>query len=233
MSFRESQSSSRARYLENYDDHGAAEYDRWVTALTSADHDACIEDLSRAVQFTPGMSVLDSGAGTGALTLTLNRIGGLQITALEPSVSMGNLLSVKPGLSDIPIVNEFCDHPNDRAVFPPGTFDLITSRLLVNCLYDPIVAFQNWNAWLRPGGSVVVIDGFFGRNAWTGPWATAIDSLPLSACQSMACIPYLLELAGFRCSSACLMESSNQRPSTRTQRFLVVAHKGDESTDSR
>ena len=40
MNFRESQSSSRSRYLENYDAHGAKEYDRWVTALTAADFHA-------------------------------------------------------------------------------------------------------------------------------------------------------------------------------------------------
>ena len=97
------------------------------------------------------------------------------------------------------------------------------SRQLVNGLYDPLAAFRNWRHWLKPGGAVVVIEGLYGRSAWSGIWAEEVDQLPMSACQSTAMIPYLLEQAGFHVETSSLMETVNARPTTATARYAVVA----------
>ena len=52
-----------------------------------------------------------------------------------------------------------------------------------------------------------------------------VDLLPLSACQSMATIPYLLEKVGFEIQSVNLMTEANKMPATRTTRYVVVARK--------
>jgi SAM-dependent methyltransferase len=192
------------------------------------DHQACVEDIGHHLPLTDGMSVLDAGAGTGALCLALTQIPGLQINALEPSRAMGKLLSAKPSLSDISVVEGFCDHANDRDLFSADSFRVIASRQLANCLYDPLAAFRNWHHWLRPGGCVIVLDGHYQRSAWSGKWTDMVDTLPLSACQTNAAVPYLLEEAGFRVDFAGSMNATNARPSTRTKRYMVVATKPSE-----
>jgi hypothetical protein len=99
------------------------------------------------------------------------------------------------------------------------------SRQLVNGSFDPLTAFRNWHDWLSPDGAVVVIDGVYDRSSWTGIWEEDVDVLPLSACQSTALAPYLLEIAGFRIEAVRWMEAVNKLPSTRTNRYVVVARK--------
>ena len=225
MPYRCSQQESRLRYLSTYDSEEASKYDAWVCAMTPADHDACVSDLKQHVTFYDEMSVLDAGSGTGALCLALIRLPGLRITALEPAEAMNDLLQSKPELKRVSPVRGFCDHPDDQAHFNAGAFDLVVSSLLVNCLYDPLAAFRNWHMWLRKGGNVVVMDGLFDRDAWTGRWDGMVDTLPLSACRTTATVPYLLEQTGFRINYVGMMEHTNALPSTTTQRYMVVATK--------
>lgn len=225
LSFRDTQSKSRERYLAMYDIVEAAKYNAWVDTMLDADHDACVADLKRCVKFRGKMSVLDAGSGTGALCLALVRIPGLKLTALEPSLPMIELLAARPELSGVNTVQGFCDHAADASLFEARTFHLIASRLLVNNLFDPLAAFRNWNRWLRPGGLVVVMDGLFGRGDWKGEWNGFVDQLPLSACGTTAAVPYLLEQSDFHVEHVGLMEHTNALPATRTKRYIVVASK--------
>ncbi len=160
-----------------------------------------------------------------ALCLSLVRFPGLNITALEPCPAMSHLLAGKPELAGVTRVRGFCDQATDQSHFPTNTFDRIVSRQLANGLYDPITAFRNWYAWLKPGGMVVVMDGLYDRDAWSGCWPGVVDTLPLSACRTTATVPYLLEVAGFRIDSVGPMERTNALPTTRTQRYIVAATK--------
>ena len=225
MNFREDYIESRARYLAAYDADEATKYDAWVTSLTQADHEACLADINQQFRFSSGQAVLDAGAGTGALSLSIAMIPGVQITALEPCVAMLDKLHSKPELQDVVTVQGFCDHTSDRSHFGPERFDVVTSRQLTNCLFDPLAAFRNWHYWLRAAGVVIVIDGLYDRSAWSGCWDGMVDTLPLSACRTTATVPYLLEQVGFRVDHVGLMEKTNTLPSTRTPRYLVVASK--------
>jgi SAM-dependent methyltransferase len=171
------------------------------------------------------MTVLDAGAGTGVLCMMLSLVPGLQLTALEPCGEMLDRLRSKPEIAGINVHQGFCDHLTDRSHFPAGTFDVVTSRQLTNTLFDPLAAFENWYFWLRPGGWVIVMDGLFDRDGWPDPWKDLIDQLPLSACRTMAMVPYLLEKCGFAIEYVGLMERTNEMPSTRTKRYMVVARK--------
>ncbi len=95
----------------------------------------------------------------------------------------------------------------------------------MNGLYDPLSAFTNWHHWLKVGGAVIVLDGLYDRSAWSGTWEEEIDVLPVSACRTTALTPYLLEHAGFSVEAVTFMHQTNAMPSTRTQRYLVVARK--------
>jgi SAM-dependent methyltransferase len=225
MDWRGRQGDSRDGYLAKFDVAEVDRYDASVGRLSRQDEDAYLADLSGVLQFREGTSVLDAGAGAGALCGILSRLPGLAITAMEPVPAMLAKLRSKPELQGVVTVEGFCDNIGDRRHFHAGQFDAIVSRQLVNGLFDPLTAFRNWHDWLSPDGAVVVVDGVYGRSSWTGIWEEDVDVLPLSACQSTALVPYLLEIAGFRIEAVRWMEAVNNLPSTRTKRYVVVARK--------
>jgi SAM-dependent methyltransferase len=225
VSWRRTASDRRAAYLAQCDTAAVEAYDSLVGQLSRDDEDAYLEDLSRVVAFRAGMKVLDAGAGTGAVSSLLSRIEGLSITALEPAPAMLEKLKSRPELSEVACVEGFCDAADDRHHFPESHFDAIVSRQLGNELFDPLCAFANWHYWLASGGAVVVMDGLYGPTAWAGGREAELDELPLSACQTTAMVPYLLEASGFEIDAVQRMEAANARPSTRTTRYVVVARK--------
>ncbi len=225
MDWRTGQDDFRRRYLARCDAAEVARYEALVGRLTREDEDAHLADLAAVLDLREGMTVLDAGAGAGALCGVLLRVPGLRITALEPAPAMLAALRAKSGLAAVTAVEGFCDAAADRRHFGAGQFDAILSRQLVNGLYDPLAAFRNWHAWLAPGGVAVILDGLYTRDAWSGPWQEDVDVLPLSACQSMAMAPYLLEAAGFRIEAVKSMDAVNALPATRTKRYLVLARK--------
>jgi SAM-dependent methyltransferase len=215
----------RARILEICDEKEAMRVDGWTDAMEEADHEAIWQDLAPYWHPSPTDAILDAGAGTGALCLTLLRRAHQSLTALDPSAPMLQRLKAKEALRTVDVVQGFCDDPTDADLFPPSSLDAITSRQLTNGLFDPLAAFGNWHRWLREGGAVVVIDGLYDRDAWSGPWEELVDLLPLAACRTMATVPYLLEQSGFQIQHVGWMDATNARPATRTPRYLVVARK--------
>ena len=225
MDWRGTREASRRRYRAKFDAAEAADYDAIVGYLPADAEKLYAEELTAHVGLKAGDDVLDAGAGTGTMTAILARMPGLRIVALEPAPAMLDVLRAKPQLRGVTAVEGFCDAPEDRALFPAARFDAIVSRQLLNGLFDPSEAFANWFHWLKPGGVVAAIDGYYGRSAWGGKWAEEVDVLPLSANQSLALAPYLLERAGFAVERAALTEAVNASPATRTTRYLVVARK--------
>jgi ubiquinone/menaquinone biosynthesis C-methylase UbiE len=225
MTWRLTQAQSRESYLKKYSAEEVETYEKWVAMLTHEDHFAYLQDMQDHCLFTAGQKVLDVGAGTGGLTTVLNLVPKLHLTALEPSPEMLKVLQAKTQLAAVECVQGFCDHPNDRTHFLENSFDVIASRQLFNGLYDPIAALENAWYWLKPNGFLVATDGFYDRSAWSGVWEDVVDQLPLSACRTLATIPYLMEHVGFRVHTAQLMQRTNQRPNIRTQRYIIVASK--------
>lgn len=215
----------RSQVLAICNEEEAARVDRWTLSLDDDDHEATWEDLRPHWQPRSSDAILDAGAGTGALSLTLVRREHRSLTALDPAAPMLERLGGKPELASVQRVQGFCDHSDDAAQFVDGSFDVIASRQLTNGLFDPIAAFRNWNQWLGENGTVVVLDGLYDRDAWSGAWEPLVDLLPLSACRTMATVPYLLSQCGFRVEHVGWMKAINARPSTRTPRYLVVARK--------
>lgn len=222
MTWRGSQSDSRARALRQFD---AAEAAGWAKAMPPALEAAYQEDLSKAFTFAEGMEVLEVGAGGGQFTQVLAKFPGLKLTAMDPMPTMLGELQKQPQLQAVATVEGFCDAVADRPHFAEASFDLIASRQLANGLYDPLAAFQNWHHWLKPGGSVLLVDGLFDRNAWGGKWADELHVFPLSATQSMALVPYLLESVGFVVQAVARMEATQALTTNGVERYLVVAQK--------
>jgi SAM-dependent methyltransferase len=225
VSWRITQAESRARYLARFDAAEAARYHSLVGTLDEEDEAAYVADIARIVRWPERASLLDAGAGSGALTSILATVHGVTVTALEPAPAMLELLRANPRLSRVSTVEGLCDREDDRPLFAAASFDGIVCRQLVNGLYDPLAAFANWHHWLKPSGVVAVIEGIYGRDAWAGNPPEEVDLFPLSSTQSLATVPYLLETAGFRVESVGWMEAVNRSPKTRTPRYLVVARR--------
>jgi aminoglycoside 6'-N-acetyltransferase len=219
--------AARGRHAARFDEAEARAYHAspGLGRLGPEEQDACLADLRGVIELRAGMAVLDVGAGTGALCSALVRVPGIELTALEPSPAMLAILRGLPELATVATVQGSCDEPRDATLFGEARFDVIACRQVVNGLYDPLVAFRHWHRWLKPGGAVVVIEGLYGRDGWRGAWEEEIDVLPLSAVQTMATVPYLLETVGFRIETVQRMAAVNALPSTRTPRYVVVARR--------
>ena len=227
MDWKAERIAARGRGVRKYDEAEVRSYQalHGLGFLERADQDAYLSDIEQVVEFRPDMSVLDVGSGTGTLCKVLQFVPGLQLTAMEPSAAMLSVLRDDPELSGVRTVEGGCDAVTDLRVFDRESFDLIISRQVVNGLYDPLVAFRNWYQWLKPSGTVVAIEGLYGREAWQGEWAEEVDVLPLSASQSRATLAYMLESVGFTVQHVRWMKATNQRPCTRTPRYVVSAMK--------
>lgn len=100
--------------------------------------------------------VLDFGAGTGALLAILKQ-AGLSVIGLEPSEHMvAEGLRLHPELSSDDFVSGV-----DADVLSAGSFDLIVSRQVLCHLPRPDQVFGQFHQWLRLGGSVLLVDGFW------------------------------------------------------------------------
>lgn len=120
MSYRLSQSEFRAKHFSSYDAAAVEQYEAWTRQIGETDELAVLADIAQVFEFGAGMSVLDAGAGTGAMCRMLMRIRGLELTALEPSTLMLQKLVGKQELDSVRICQGFCDSPRRSDAFPTG-----------------------------------------------------------------------------------------------------------------
>jgi SAM-dependent methyltransferase len=234
LNWLEQRSVAKRRHAARYDATEAEQYASipGLGYLTDEQLNAHWDDISQIVAFEPGMQVLDVGAGPGALTSVLAKIPKVSITALEPSPAMLACWRRNPEFEGFHSVEGFCDDADDRSHFERSSFDLIACRQVVNGLFDPLTAFRHWGYWLKPGGRLLVLEAMFARDGWTGIWQEEVDVLPCSCCQSMGTVPYLLESVGYSIQSVAKMDRVNSLPSTRTERYMVLATAGSDPTAS-
>jgi SAM-dependent methyltransferase len=227
MDWQASRAAARRRHAARYDTTEARAYasQQGLGWLDAGEQLAYLADLARVISWRDGYRVLDAGAGTGTLAALLRPLPGLELSALEPSPAMLDVLRRREGLDGVHAVLGSCDQPDDARHFAASAFDVIAARQVVNGLFDPLVAFRNWYGWLKPDARVVVVEGAYGRGAWRGAWEEEVDVLPLAATQSLATVPYLLEAAGFEVEAVDWMTRVNALPSTLTPRYMVVARR--------
>lgn len=221
MSWRLTQSEAHRLALASY---GPKATEAWAAPMPEASLSAHLADLLAAWTPPPAPALLEVGAGGGAFTQVLARLPQAQLTVLEPSAPMLSALLARDDLPPLRGVLGFGEAEDEATLFPEASFDVVAGRQVANGLHDPLGAFRLWRRWLRPGGSLLLVEGLFGREAWTGDFAQQVDHLPLAACQSLATLPYLLEAAGFQVAHVGRMAALNALPGSRFERCLVVAH---------
>ena len=109
----------------------------------------------------PGMSVLDVGCGTGAITAGIARVTG-DAVGMDRDESL--LAIARRDHGDIPGLT-FERHDAASMEFPPR-FDVVTAARALQWMSDPGAALGRMMKAAKPGGLVVVLDYNHGRNAW-------------------------------------------------------------------
>jgi SAM-dependent methyltransferase len=133
--------------------------------LEAAAWRAALED---ALPPTPA-TVLDVGAGTGAMSLLAAELGH-DVTALDLAPAMldqARSKAVARGLQLSFVVGR-ADRP------PAGPFDAVMERHVLWTSPNPVETLAAWRAVVRPGGRLALFEGIWGR---TDPVQRARDVL--------------------------------------------------------
>jgi ubiquinone/menaquinone biosynthesis C-methylase UbiE len=102
-----------------------------------------------------GLTVLDTGCGTGFLSLEL-AARGHHVTGIDFVPAMLELAKEKAAKAGAAVRFEETDAEN--LPFAPASFDLVITRHVLWTLPHPEAALDEWIRVLRPGGRVAVID---------------------------------------------------------------------------
>jgi 2-polyprenyl-3-methyl-5-hydroxy-6-metoxy-1,4-benzoquinol methylase len=125
----------------------------------------------------PGKTaVLDIGCGTGSLSIVLAGLG-YEVTGIDLSPNMIALAQEKAQAAQHPIKFHVMD-----AGFPqltPHQFDAIVCRHLLWTLPEPDQVLQRWVRLLKPGGRLLLIEGYWHTGAGLHAHEI-IDALPAS-----------------------------------------------------
>jgi SAM-dependent methyltransferase len=150
------------------------------------------EAIRRHLRPSPGMTLADIGAGTGAFAAAFNDWFGLTIVAVEPSVAMRAQIPRRPG------IQVFEGHASALPL-PDDSADAAWLSTVIHHIPDLEAAACEIRRVLRPGAPVLIRQAFPGRAGrielvrWFPETARTIDTYPSveQACQAFAA-------AGFR-----------------------------------
>ena len=144
----------------------------WDWRSTSFGHDtdksAAIADqwetiVHQAVRGAPGKCALDIGTGTGQFAVYLAR-GGFDVTGIDISAAM--IAEARRYAADLRLQIDFMTGDAESLDFADRTFDVVVSRNLLWTLPRPHQALMEWRRVLKPGGRLMLSDGFWENTTW-------------------------------------------------------------------
>ncbi|MCI5210969.1 MAG: class I SAM-dependent methyltransferase [Candidatus Electrothrix sp. ATG2] len=112
-----------------------------------------------------GKRALDVGTGTGQFAVYLAQ-DGFEVTAIDLSDDMIAAAQQNAEQENLPI--DFKVGDAEHLEFADNSFDVIVSRNLLWTLPQPEKALREWKRVLKPGGRLVVSDGFWMNTTWKG-----------------------------------------------------------------
>src|SRR5215472_286783 len=175
----------------SYDDQTAAAF----KAVREVPRDGLTqwrEAIRRHLRPSPGMTLADIGAGTGAFAAAFSDWYGLGILAVEPSAAMRAQIPRRPGI-------EVLDGDASALPLPDDSVDAAWLSTVIHHVPDLEAAAAEIRRVLRPGAPVLIRQAFPGRAGrielvrWFPETARTIDTYPTveQACRAFA-------VAGFR-----------------------------------
>jgi SAM-dependent methyltransferase len=172
----------------SYDDQTAAAY-KAVREIPRDGLEAWREAIRRHLRPSPGMTVVDIGAGTGAFAAAFIDWFGLSVVAVEPSAAMRAQIPRRTGIRVL---------AGDAGAIPlpDQSADAAWLSLMIHHVPDLEAAAGEIRRVLRPGAPVLIRQGFPDRidTARTFPWeffpetARSISTFPSleRVCQAFA-----------------------------------------------
>jgi 2-polyprenyl-3-methyl-5-hydroxy-6-metoxy-1,4-benzoquinol methylase len=170
----------------------------------------------------PDSRILDFGAGTGAL-LAMLKNRRLHALGLEPSAPMiEQALLLHPELE----ATDFKRGDAGAMESDGELFDLIVSRQVLCHIEQPAHDFGRLHSLLKPGGSLMLVDGFWPAKSWS---PEQLFALPFAALTSADPVADLLVTIGFDVLEARLFNDLNTArrealPGSK-DRYIVVARR--------
>lgn len=107
---------------------------------------------------SPPASVLDVGAGTGAMSILAAELGH-RVTAVDLAPAMLERAREKAVARALEV--SFVVGPAESP--PDGPFDAVMERHVLWTTRDPVAVLRAWHAVTRPGGRLVLLEGVWGR----------------------------------------------------------------------
>ena len=144
-------------------DAEAASYDREPGhgLTTERERWAWRRVLGEALQPLAGsgqVHVLDVGTGTGSMAVLLGNMG-YKVSAIDISPAMLQQARAKSNEVGVPVT--FLEGLADELPLPDASVDAVFSRHLFWTLPDPTRAVREWARVVRPGGMVLIADGWW------------------------------------------------------------------------
>lgn len=170
-------SENQTEDARQYWDHQAATFDN---EPDHGLHDPLIRDtwtawLKTCLPFAQA-SILDIGCGTGSLSIVLASLG-YDLTGVDVSPAMIALAEAKVATAGQKVRFHIMDAAQPQ--FSPEQFEVIVCRHVLWALPDLAEVLGRWVRLLKPGGRLVLIEGFWSTG--TGLHATEIiEALPAS-----------------------------------------------------
>ena len=150
--------------IERYWDWRSASYqlDHDKSLETARDWEATLQDLvARFRSFSP--RALDVGTGPGQFAFYLAR-AGFDTTGIDLSPNMISAAHKKG--REMGLAIDFRTGDAEALPFEDNTFDVVVSRNLLWTLPSPETAMREWHRVLKPGGRIIVSDGFWKNLTW-------------------------------------------------------------------
>jgi ubiquinone/menaquinone biosynthesis C-methylase UbiE len=201
----------------------AAEFDLGPShgVLNEAQHQAWL-DLLREAAGPPPLRVLDVGCGTGFLALRMAELGH---TAVGIDLSEGMLTAAQRKAEGVGLPVTF--RLGDAEAPPPdgAPYDVILERHVIWTLPQPREAVHAWQALLRPGGLLILIEGIFEMSDRT-VYPTLQAQLPLYGGRPGEELAILLKTEGFiQTAVRPLMDATLWLEMPSRPRFMVTGRR--------
>jgi ubiquinone/menaquinone biosynthesis C-methylase UbiE len=143
--------------VRNYWNYGSRFYDETPGLCRDRENEIWKELLAESMGPGPKV-VLDVGTGTGYIALLLaemgHRVTGIDFSTNMLEIARRKTLKYRTSVS-------IMEGDVENMPFATATFDAITARYVLWTLAQPRTALKEWTRVLKPGGRVVIIDGFW------------------------------------------------------------------------
>jgi len=113
-----------------------------------------------------GGDVADLGCGTGSLAVLLAQAGH-RVVGVDFSAEMVQAARAKA--ADLQVRAEFVVGDAAEPPWATGTMDRVLARHVLWAMADQVAALRSWAGLLKPGGSLILIEGLW----WSGAGLSA------------------------------------------------------------